>query len=166
MAVISPLQNNRYSVKNSRVFAERIREQTLEPDEIFVSFDVVSLFTCNRPTHLALRITSERLHEDSTLCARTNLSSDKVMRLLEFVLNNVYLTFQGTHYQQVFGCPKGSPMNVACERRRISGGHFSLPKETTAGNTSAFAGYHECHSREFSYGAHRREGTRNRLSPT
>ena len=111
VAIISPLQNNRYSVKNSRVFAERIvlREQTLEPDEIFVSFDVVSRI----PTHLALRITSERLHQDSTLnCERTNLSSDNVMRLLEFALNNVYFTFQGTHYQQVFGCPMSSPISA------------------------------------------------------
>ena len=62
VAIISPLQNSRFSVKNSRVFAERIREQTMEPDEVFVSFDVTSLFTC-LPTHLALRITSERLHQ-------------------------------------------------------------------------------------------------------
>ena len=133
MRIISPLQNNRYSVENSRVFAERIQEQTLEPDEIFVSFDVVSLFTCI-PTHLALRITSERLHQDSTLCERTNLPSDNVMRLLEFVLNNVYFTFQGTLYQQVFGYPMGSPMSAILAN--------------------------------FSYGAHRREGTRNRPSPT
>ena len=111
VAIISPLQNNSYSVKNSGVFAERIREQTLEPDGIFVSFDVVSLFTCI-PTHLALRITRERLHQDSTLCERTNVSSDNVMRLLDFVLNNVYFTFQGTHYQQVFGCPMGSPISA------------------------------------------------------
>ena len=45
---------------------------------------------------------------DSTLCERTNLSSDNVLRLLEFLLNNVYFTFQGTHYQQVLGCPMGS----------------------------------------------------------
>ena len=111
VAVISPLQNNKYSVKNSRVFADRIREQSLEPDEIFVSCDVISLFTCI-PTHLALRITSERLLQDPTLCERTNLSSDNVMRLLEFVLNNIYFTFQGTHYQQVFGCPMGSPISA------------------------------------------------------
>ena len=109
--LISPLQNNKYSVKNSRVFTERIREQSLEPDEIFVSFDVISLFTCI-PTHLALRITSERLLQDPTLCERTNLSSDNVMRLLEFVLNNIYFTFKGTHYQQVFGCPMGSPISA------------------------------------------------------
>ena len=111
MAIISPLQNSRYSVKNNRVFAERIQEQTLEPDEVFVSFDVMSLFTCI-PTHLALRITSERLHQDSTLCERTNLSSSNVMRLLEFALSYIYFTFQGTHYQQVFGCPMGSPVRA------------------------------------------------------
>ena len=35
------------------------------------------------------------------------------------------------------------PVQIACERRRISGGRFSPPKgrETTAGNTSVFAGY-------------------------
>ena len=42
----------------------------------------------------------------------TNLSSDNVMRLLEFVLSNIYFTFQGTHYQQVFGCPMVSPKSA------------------------------------------------------
>ena len=82
---ISPLQNNRYSVQNSRAFAERIQEQTLEPNEIFVSFDVASLFTCI-PTHLALRITSERLQ--------------------------YYSTLHGTHFQQIFGCPMGPPVSA------------------------------------------------------
>ena len=34
------------------------------------------------------------------------------MRVLEFVLNNIYFTLQVTHYHQVFGCPMGSPISA------------------------------------------------------
>ena len=40
------------------------------------------------------------------------MSSDNVMKLLEFVLNSVYFTFQDTQYRQVFGRPMGSPISA------------------------------------------------------
>jgi len=43
--ILSPLQNNEYTVKNSASFVEKIRTLSVDPDEILVSFDVVSLFT-------------------------------------------------------------------------------------------------------------------------
>ena len=39
---LSSLQNNKYTVKNNKSFANEIRRLSLDPDEVFISFDVVS----------------------------------------------------------------------------------------------------------------------------
>ena len=61
--ILSPLQNNKYAIKNIASFVEKIRTMSVDPDEILVSFDVVSLFTCI-PTHLAIEVVKERLDFD------------------------------------------------------------------------------------------------------
>ena len=109
--VLSPLLNNKYSVKNSQTFAQKIREHRLEPQEVMVSFDVVSLFTCI-PTPLALEVVDQRLNLDHTLPERTSVSKDNIIKLLQFVLDNNFFTFQNIHYKQVFGCPMGSPVSA------------------------------------------------------
>ena len=34
------------------------------------------------------------------------------MTLLRFVLDNNFFVFQGSHFQQIFGCPMGSPVSA------------------------------------------------------
>ncbi|XP_078352246.1 uncharacterized protein LOC144636924 [Oculina patagonica] len=109
--ILSPLQNNKYTVKNSVSFVEKIRTLTVNPDEIFVSFDVVSLFTCI-PSNLAVEVVKERLYSDSSSSERTNLSVENIIKLLEFVLDSNFFVFQGTNYKQIFGCPMGSPVSA------------------------------------------------------
>lgn len=72
---------------------------------------MVSLFT-SIPTDLALRIVKERLELDEELWERTTVSVINVMRLLTFVLNNNFFTHNGIYYQQIFGCPMGSPVSA------------------------------------------------------
>ena len=109
--ILSPLQSNKYTIKNSQEFAEVIKDYSVSADEILVSFDVVSLFT-SIPTALALEVSKQRLEQDVNLKDRTNLSVTNIMKLLEFVLDNNYFVYQGTHYKQVFGCPMGSPVSA------------------------------------------------------
>jgi len=40
VSILSPLRRNRYSVKNSSEFAQKIQQHTVTSDEILVSFDV------------------------------------------------------------------------------------------------------------------------------
>ena len=83
---------------------------TLE-DEIMNSHNVVSLFM-NVPLTQAMSVIRKRLESDNTLCERTNLLTDDIMSLLEFVLSTTYFQFDGCFYQQVFGTPMGSPVLV------------------------------------------------------
>ena len=48
--LLSPLQNNKYIVKNSAFFLEKILTLSVDPDEILEYFDVVPRFTCIRNT--------------------------------------------------------------------------------------------------------------------
>ena len=111
VSILSPLLEEKYSVTNSVVFAQHVRDQPITEDEIMVSFDVVALFT-SIPVDLALQIVREKLQQDVTLTERTDISVTNIMRLLEFVLKNSFFTYEQEHYQQTFGCAMGSPVSA------------------------------------------------------
>ena len=73
-------------VKNSKSFAEFIATQALTKEEILISFDVLSLFTCI-PTGLAVQVAFRGLEEDPSLPGRTNLSVDNTVGLLTLCLD-------------------------------------------------------------------------------
>ena len=99
------------AVRNSREFAHFIQQETLDTDEVLVSFDVISLFTCV-PINLALEIAQQRLEQDDTFSDRTFLTVDDIMSLLSLCLNATYFSFGGTFYKQVNGTAMGSPVSV------------------------------------------------------
>ncbi|XP_078363508.1 uncharacterized protein LOC144647600 [Oculina patagonica] len=105
VSILSPLLEERYSVRNSTAFAQKIKNQVITED------DVVSLFT-SIPVELALQVTRDRLERDTTLTERTNISVSNIMRLLEFVLRNSFFTHEQEHYHQTFGCAMGSPVSA------------------------------------------------------
>ena len=65
-------------------------------EDILVSFDVVSLFTCVL-AKLAVDVARHRLSCDEHLPYRTSLSVQEVVRLLGFCLSATYLAFCGEH---------------------------------------------------------------------
>ena len=96
-----------YTVKNSSVFAQEIKQYSIE---VMVSFDVKSLFT-SVPVDLALTITKERLQQDQNLSERTSMSVSNIMKLVDFVLTHNYFKYDGNHYKQIIGCAMGSPIS-------------------------------------------------------
>ena len=110
--LLSPLVGNtEFTVKNSYEFVQFLNSIVLKKNECMVSFDVVSLFT-NIPVELSKKVTFNLLNEDDTLRNRTDLTMDGIEIALNFCLSNTYFTFEGKHYQQIFGVPMGSPISV------------------------------------------------------
>ena len=96
-----PLLKNSYSVKNSNEFANLIRTQCVGPNDIFVSFDVVSLFT-SVPTDQPLDLVLQLLANDNTLHDRTSLDISDIKIGLEICFNAAIFTYGHTNYHQIF----------------------------------------------------------------
>ena len=79
-------------------------------DEIMVSFDVVSLFTAI-PVQKACAYICNKLMDDDTSQSRTNLTTDNVISLLEFVLFNSFFVYNDCFYKQIHSCAMGSPVS-------------------------------------------------------
>ena len=79
------------NVKNSSEFANLILSQCVGPNDIFVSFDVVSLFT-SVPTDQALVLVLQLLANDNTLHDRTSLNISDIKVGLEICFNAAIFT--------------------------------------------------------------------------
>ena len=102
--------NTIHHVKNSEEFAKFTRDLVLHPDEIMVSFDVVSLFT-NVPTEDACNIAWERLSEDGSLQDRTDLTPDQIADLLKFCVSSSSFRWRQEFFEQSEGTSMGSPIS-------------------------------------------------------
>ena len=91
-----------HHIKNLKHLANEITSIMIEQDEMFLSHDVVSLFT-NTPIKETLDITKKQLEADTKLKLRTIPNLDDIMELLKFIVITTYFSFRGTIYQQKFG---------------------------------------------------------------
>ena len=105
--IIKPLMTNRFSVKNSIDFIDRIKDVVIEKDDILVSFDVVSLFT-SVPVDCAIKCIFDLLVVDDSLPTRTQLNAHDIKTGLEICSNSTVFSFQNVLYRQTFGTPMGS----------------------------------------------------------
>ena len=99
--IISPLLKNTYTVNNSVEFTNLIRNQIVGPNEVFVSFDVVSLFT-SVPTDQALDCVLQLLLNDDTLQERTALSISDIKAGLEICFKATIFTYNITQITDKF----------------------------------------------------------------
>ena len=108
--LLAPLVGKtKYHVQNSKQLAGEMKAVKLE-DDMFVSHDVVSLFT-NTPIPQSIEIISNKLKKDKTLKKRILLTPEDIVELLEFVLTTTYFMFRGQVYQEKFGTAMGSPVS-------------------------------------------------------
>ena len=115
--IFKPLVNTSpYSVKNVRAFLEKVENIHVEPDEIMVSFDVVSLFP-SIPLGTARQLAEVLLTNDSSWQSRTNLDIQDILDLLDLCLSTE-CCFDNKYYRQVSGTPMGSPLSSFLAERR------------------------------------------------
>ncbi|BHF78339.1 hypothetical protein SprV_0602145200 [Sparganum proliferum] len=101
-------EGSEHTAASSTHFLEKVRGVTIAPDEIMVSFDVVSLFT-SIPKELAMRVISdllERKYDDE----ENPFKREHAIELLDYCLCT-YFTFNGHMYEQIQGTPMGSPIS-------------------------------------------------------
>lgn len=97
--------NIAHIVKDTKSFVNEL-EQTVVPRDdrmIFVTADIGSLYT-NIDTTMGLRLIKQFLEEQCV----TSALQDLLMALLEFVMQNAYLSFDGRVYHQIDGTAMGT----------------------------------------------------------
>ncbi len=84
--ILKPLINtSSHSVKNVNAFLSKIEDIRVEPDEIMISFDVVSLFT-SILLDTARQITKNLLTNNTSWQTKTQLNTQDMLDLLDLCL--------------------------------------------------------------------------------
>ena len=99
-----------YQVQNNQKFLHELKDQTLGPDDIIMSYDVKALFT-SVPIQPAIDIIEKLLEKDPGLQQRTSMTIRQIISLLEFCLRSTYFTVQNKYFEQVEGTAMGSPIS-------------------------------------------------------
>lgn len=97
-------KDNTYFVSDSFHFASLINEFKIPEGFVLASLDVVSLFS-NIPLDLALQSIDNRWDQISNFC---NLNREDFKKLVTFVFESTYFTFNNSFFKQTFGTPMGS----------------------------------------------------------
>lgn len=111
LKVIDPLAGDtEFGVKNSYTLMEDLRNVRLTENLELGSLDIVNLYT-RIPVDKSLSILKNKLENDVTFRARTNLSVETVLELAKLCLENSYFSFDNSFYKQVNGLAMGSPLS-------------------------------------------------------
>ncbi len=109
--ILKPLVGNtQHHVLNSSSFIQEIKDLHLGPNDVMVSFDVVSLFT-NVPVDETCNIIRGKLLEDTNLHERTQLSVVEIVDLLKLCLSTTCFQWRDDFYEQTSGAAMGSPLS-------------------------------------------------------
>ena len=97
------------NVKYVNAFLSKIKDIHVEPDEIMISFDVVSLLT-SIPLDSARLITEKLLTNNTSWQTKSELNIQNILDLLDLCLSTEFC-FQNNYYRQISGTPMGSPLS-------------------------------------------------------
>jgi len=89
--------NSAHHVKNSFHFTKIVESLQVQPEDLMVSFDVVSLFT-KVPVVDSLSLLSQHFE-------------DSILALFRYVLTSTYFCYDGQFYEQTDGVAMGSPLS-------------------------------------------------------
>nr|VZI09145.1 unnamed protein product [Spirometra erinaceieuropaei] len=115
------------SINSASQFLADIRGKVVRPEQIMVSFDVVSLFT-SIPPDLAHDVLRKRLEENYDEMNKP-LKVDHILQLFAFC-QQTFFTFNVRTYEQIKGTPMGSPISslvaelVVQEPEKVAFDHY------------------------------------------
>ncbi|XP_011858350.1 PREDICTED: uncharacterized protein LOC105555909, partial [Vollenhovia emeryi] len=101
------LPTGEYSIKDSFSLVNKLQNKSIPPGFSLISLDVISLFT-NIPIDL---VVSSIEYRWNLIALKTNIPHMEFIKVLKFILESTYFTFDNTIYRQTFGCPMGSPLS-------------------------------------------------------
>lgn len=106
--ILKTLISDDLNTKNCTDTIKKLENITIEPDDILVSFDAISLFT-NIPTEYAIKTI---MTQWAQLESRTKIPKSIFLKILQFCLkDNNYFKFDQKLYSQTFGMPMGNPLS-------------------------------------------------------
>lgn len=104
--IISPIQTNKYDVKDSFDFFEKITKIILPANYKLISLDVSSLFT-NVSISAVTDLISSQFHK---IQHHTKIPKAEFLEALKLCTEEGYLQFENSFYKMKYGCPMGSPI--------------------------------------------------------
>ena len=117
---LAPLAENQHTIKNTLDFAEKLKDRTINQDEIVVSCDVTTTTTTTTTTllpHNYLSVyqnTSRRKYKPHLRPnIQTTQTAPDFSPLLERITKGTVFSFDGKLYNPVDGCSMGSPLSLA-----------------------------------------------------
>ena len=99
-----------HQTNNAKSFSTFMRQQTIEPDEIMVSFEVTSLYTTIPIDYII--IIEDLLQHDNKIADQTSLSPNQILDVLNSLLRTTYFKFNDQFYQQTDRAAMGDPTSA------------------------------------------------------
>ncbi|XP_044761573.1 uncharacterized protein LOC123318845 [Coccinella septempunctata] len=104
--ILSPVTTSfEYNISNSKDFVDFVKEIRVPKESEWVSLDVVSLYT-NIPKPLVLHIIKKRWQYIS---AYTTIPQNLFCKIVEYIFDSSYFSFNGVIYVQIDGAAMGNP---------------------------------------------------------
>lgn len=95
---------NKYKLKDSFQFLEKIKDIQIPCNHIIISLDVVSLFTnISKPLFLSIIEKNWQL-----ISSNTHIKITRFKSIISFIFDNNIFKFQNVYYKQILGTPMGS----------------------------------------------------------
>ncbi|XP_072014754.1 uncharacterized protein [Amphiura filiformis] len=95
---------------NTQDFVKKIRDTSVDDNEIITSYDVSALFTSIPPDD-AIKVVKDFLSEDTTLSERTDLTVEQIVELVTICLKTTYFSYDNKYFIQQYGCAMGSAVS-------------------------------------------------------
>ena len=111
---LAPLKENEYTIKDTLDFPDRLKDRTLDEDEVLVSYDV-SLLCTEVPLEETIDYIIHQIYSENKL---PHLSNKRIFKrpLQRVTQGSVF--FNGNLYKQIDGCSMANPV-VACDCKHI-----------------------------------------------